>query len=76
MLETDLGVSRKDMVATMREVATTQQQRRQTNENEGKSTAFEESMERLRRKAAKVVGIRKSSKREIEILWEQAKSRD
>jgi hypothetical protein len=71
ILSIDCGVSRVDIANSLREIQTIKQNRNHTILNWG-NFKTEEKMENFKRSIGRVVGLRKSASREIEILWEKA----
>ena len=71
LLKFECGFSRRQIAQSVRSVQAVKQNRRQTVNNLH-SSKTQEKLENFKRALGRVVGIRKSSEREIEILWEKA----
>ncbi len=68
MLEEDIGVTRLEMKASMREVTNIQQMRKISSESKT-SDKSAERMETFRRKLGTALKLRKDDKKELEKLW-------
>lgn len=71
MLRYDHGVTRQEIASATRSINKQKANRRQTNHNL-KYQSMEEVAEKVKRFAQRLVGARKSTKKEIEKLWKHA----
>jgi len=75
ILKMECGVSRTEIASCIREINKIKAGRRQTTNNLN-FAGVEEKAERLKRTFGKIVGLRKSNDKNMQILWEQAKTQD
>eukprot|EP00551_Chaetoceros_affinis_P008825 CAMPEP_0203665942 /NCGR_PEP_ID=MMETSP0090-20130426/3082_1 /ASSEMBLY_ACC=CAM_ASM_001088 /TAXON_ID=426623 /ORGANISM="Chaetoceros affinis, Strain CCMP159" /LENGTH=197 /DNA_ID=CAMNT_0050529679 /DNA_START=61 /DNA_END=654 /DNA_ORIENTATION=- len=74
ILEEDVGITKMEMKASIREVTNIQQMRKITNESRSSEKSAERK-EALQRKVSTLLRLRKSEDKEIEKLWQEAREK-